>query len=453
VNNILLEHQFVWILVVADRLMAIAKDALIIGLTGSFGSGCSILAAALSPKGFKTISLSEPIHSEWKKQNKDKPPEAETRREDQEIGDILRKENGNAFLVDNAIKIHSAGTDKEQMLVFDSIRHPDEIAALRQLSHNCFIISVGSSPAERWRRLQSGYESKNKTIRDFQNDDERDANEDIPYGQKVQLCVDTADISIRNESNFDPKHKQKEEREKKTWPYIELVTGKYMRPPSPDESMMAVAYAKALSSLCYKRQVGAVIHDENGTVLGVGCNENPAPLGPCYDQYGECYRDLHKKRIFEGLVNTKCPKCDDILGANLLPPYRCTKCGFNLDKYYIRDKALSRCTALHAEESAIINVGGRNLKGCTMYTTTFPCFQCAQKIISGGIKKVVYCEPYPDPDGAALFNEVNQKYEKYGAPIIRIYTFEGVKARAYFRVFGHWRREMEKQIDEKRRTA
>ena len=353
-------------------------------------------------------------------------------------------------MVDNAIKTLSATDTKEEMLVFDSIRHPDEIVALRKLSHNCFIISMHSSLLERWRRLQSEYETKSLTIQDFKDDDERDANEDAPYGQKVQLCVDDADISIRNESYFAPKHKQREELDKKIWPYIELVRGKDVRPPSPDESMMAMAYTKALTSSCYKRQVGAVIHDENGTVLGVGCNENPIPLGSCYDEWGECYRDLYKKRILEGLANTKCPKCDKVLGPSLLPPYKCIECGFNIDKHYIRDKAMSRCTALHAEESAIINVGGRNLRGCTIYTTTFPCFLCAHKIIGSGIKKVVYCEAYPDPDAAALFEAVNQKYKAHS---IQVYNFEGVKARAYFRVFDYWRRETEKRIDEKRRAA
>ena len=36
-----------------DLTMAIANDALIIGLTGSFGSGCSTLRDALRDKGFK----------------------------------------------------------------------------------------------------------------------------------------------------------------------------------------------------------------------------------------------------------------------------------------------------------------------------------------------------------------------------------------------------------------
>lgn len=276
--------------------------------------------------------------------------------------------------------------------------------------------------------------------------------EDIDYGQKVQLCVDSADISIRNEEHFPAEHKQKEELWKKANYYIGLVTEKELMPPTPDESMMALAYTQALSSQCYKRQVGAVIQDENGTILGVGCNRNPPPLGPCYEEWGECNRDTYKRDFFKGLTHTPCPKCNQALAGNLTPDYKCNNCGFNLDKYYIKDRAISRCTALHAEEAAIINVGGRDLRGCTIYTTTFPCFSCTQKIIDTGIKRVVYCEAYPDPDGAKLFEEVNKKLSnKPGSPIIRVYNFQGVKARAYFRVFGSWRRETEKKIDAERR--
>ena len=31
----------------------------------------------------------------------------------------------------------------------------------------------------------------------------------------------------------------------------------------------------------------------------------------------------------------------------------------------------------------------------TLYTTTFPCHNCAKHIIAAGIARVVYVEPYP----------------------------------------------------------
>ena len=42
--------------------------------------------------------------------------------------------------------------------------------------------------------------------------------------------------------------------------------------------------------------------------------------------------------------------------------------------------------------NAIVNVipGTADLRDCTLYTTLFPCHQCAKLIIQSGIKEVVY---------------------------------------------------------------
>ena len=52
------------------------------------------------------------------------------------------------------------------------------------------------------------------------------------------------------------------------------------------------------------------------------------------------------------------------------------------------------------EENAIVNLArnGRSvpLEECVLYTTTYPCRMCANKIANVGIKQVVYLEPYPD---------------------------------------------------------
>jgi tRNA(Arg) A34 adenosine deaminase TadA len=38
---------------------------------------------------------------------------------------------------------------------------------------------------------------------------------------------------------------------------------------------------------------------------------------------------------------------------------------------------------------------GIQIDGTTLYTTTFPCHNCAKHIVASGIKRVVYIEPYP----------------------------------------------------------
>ena len=44
----------------------------------------------------------------------------------------------------------------------------------------------------------------------------------------------------------------------------------------------------------------------------------------------------------------------------------------------------------HAELNAILNSGGRDLRGCRIYATLFPCNECAKAIIQSGIIEVCY---------------------------------------------------------------
>ena len=44
----------------------------------------------------------------------------------------------------------------------------------------------------------------------------------------------------------------------------------------------------------------------------------------------------------------------------------------------------------HAELNAILNCASGNVRGCTVYTTLFPCNECAKAIIQTGIKTIVY---------------------------------------------------------------
>jgi deoxycytidylate deaminase len=201
---------------------------------------------------------------------------------------------------------------------------------------------------------------------------------------------------------------------------------------------MSMAYAASLLSQCFKRQVGAVIIDERGIVVSVGYNENPKPLGPCYDEFGDCYRDMYSEQIMATFK--ACPLCKKGL-SNLTYPYRCPHCKENIYHAVVRDRALGRCTALHAEEKAIINAQSTNLGGCTLYVTTYPCFTCAQKIISSGIRSICYVESYPDVDSIKLFDTAAKK-----GKIIMMDKFEGVKARTYFKLFGAWRKDKETKM-------
>ena len=65
------------------------------------------------------------------------------------------------------------------------------------------------------------------------------------------------------------------------------------------------------------------------------------------------------------------------------------------------------CYAVHAEQNAVIQAAkiGVSVDGATLYCTHQPCVICAKIIINSGIKRVVYCEGYPDEFSLTLFKE------------------------------------------------
>lgn len=72
----------------------------------------------------------------------------------------------------------------------------------------------------------------------------------------------------------------------------------------------------------------------------------------------------------------------------------------------------------HAELNAILNCYSGNVRGCTVYTTLFPCNECAKAIIQAGISEVVYMsDKYSDSDSVLaskrMFDTVGVKYREY----------------------------------------
>lgn len=74
----------------------------------------------------------------------------------------------------------------------------------------------------------------------------------------------------------------------------------------------------------------------------------------------------------------------------------------------------------HAELNAILNhaAGAGTLKGAKLYTTLFPCNECAKAIIQSGIASIIYYEDkYADTDSVRaskkMFDMVGIKYIPY----------------------------------------
>lgn len=175
---------------------------------------------------------------------------------------------------------------------------------------------------------------------------------------------------------------------------------------------MTMAYANSMRSSCSQRKVGALIIDEFGNAFSSGYNEVPSSERPCKNTYGMCYRKYIRTKLNERL---KAAIGDDEL----------TKTVSDIVKS--ESKMLDYCRALHAEESAIVNMARMsvtaNLNKATLYTTTYPCNLCANKIAQVGIKHIVYYEPYPQQEAKEILN--THRVEQT--------PFEGVTFNGYFR--------------------
>ena len=126
----------------------------------------------------------------------------------------------------------------------------------------------------------------------------------------------------------------------------------------------------------------------------------------------------------------RCDKC----GGDLIQACTCKECNADVLQRFLpghsqeTGKLLDLCRALHAEERAILSIAKNGLsmpENAVMYSTTYPCNLCANKIVSTGIRKLVYSEPYDMPEAKKLFSA-------YG---IEPRRFEGVKSTAYFRLY------------------
>jgi len=174
-------------------------------------------------------------------------------------------------------------------------------------------------------------------------------------------------------------------------------------------------------------------------IISSGYNEVPLGTDPCkFSEYEMCYREYRKKELADKI--THCPRCgeqipDEVISdLKSLSGYRCSNCQINIANTYLpggsqySGKMLDICRALHGEEMAIIGLAGiskPNEGDLVLYTTTFPCNLCANKIVAAGIRRVWYAEPYTMEESKNILVKGN----------VDVLKFQGVKSTAYFRLY------------------
>ena len=447
------------------KFECVSPELPVIGFTGALGSGCTYLATGLRDfHGYHYCSLSKPIHDELKRRSLEA-----TSKNLQDVGDELREKNGLDYLAQVALK--EAEDELKQQgpkpagLAVDGIRNTAEIQALRAWPH-FYLLAVQANKELREQRVLAKAD-RCTTADEFQKADERDAEEQKAHGQQVTRCNYLADIIVINEHSISPDaqlERQKYISEKLYNPYTMLIEH-LANGESPKESrakqgeaLMTLAYVESRRSSCVKRQVGAVIATKDGDVVSAGHNDVPDASSPCIEdpRYGWCARDCVQEKVGQRLkycpscgkkvkikikcqqcgigidhFAKRCPKCK----ADVDLSYRCSRCETEVFEEFLpgasegkTGKLLDICRSLHAEENAILNLsrtGVRLPEGAVLYSTTFPCNLCANKIVAVGIRTVFYAEPYTMKEAEVVFG-------KKGVTLCR---FEGVKSNAFFRLY------------------
>lgn len=414
--------------------MSLAQDAIAIGMTGAFGSGCTTAGLALQKhQGFHVVRLSEFVREELARS---KPEVKEpSRLQLQARGDRIRERDGPSALAIRALNDLDTAEEVYPRVVFDGLRNPGEVQALQDRFGSRFaLLGVLSDGPTRWDRVYKTYRKEGTEQAGFLEDDERDRGGAADYGQQVARCVDQADAILVNSAAITLSLY-----EDKVLAMCDLLMKKKSRDPTIDEIHMGAAFASSHQSRCLKRHVGAVVIDSHGQQRATGFNENPWQTKPCQDEpkyNNKCYRDIVRNEQFADLVRkeVKCPVCGNPLEVGKGPPWLCAACPStgittDLEPIFFPDRAMSWCTAVHAEDRALRMAGEEVARGSTLYTTTFPCFQCAGHIIMAGVQELVFVEAYPDPYSAGRLDRAG----------VTVRQFEGVLPPAFARIFSNAR--------------
>lgn len=83
--------------------------------------------------------------------------------------------------------------------------------------------------------------------------------------------------------------------------------------------------------------------------------------------------------------------------------------------------------------TSLARLGNGGFSDKVLYTTTFPCHNCARHIVAVGITKVVYIEPYEKSLALELHDDAITEVNEHGKVIFE--SFEGVSPRRYQKFF------------------
>jgi deoxycytidylate deaminase len=303
-----------------------------------------------------------------------------------------------------------------------SLKHPSEVEALRRVyGTGFFLIGLHATHKQQLEYLTSRH---NMTEPDAHALIARDQSEGDELGQQLRDTFTLSDVFVQSADD------------KKLDRFLDMVFGNPFHTPTPDEHAMFLAYGASLRSGQLARQVGAIIVSASGEVIGTGANDVPRFGGGLYWPGQNDQRDHVRGRDAndEEIANIIEEICACVANAAQL-----------LDDNHLRQLLANTRVAdltefgrpVHAELEALLACArsGVSPRGGTLYSTTFPCHNCAKHIVAAGIERVVYVEPYPKSQALALHADSIALDQPDATNRVRFVPFEGVGARRYIDLF------------------
>jgi cytidine deaminase len=341
--------------------------------------------------------------------------------------------------------------------VLNSLKHPDEVATLRSIFGPRFFLIGAYSPREARRqalteKIADSRGDPTQANWDHRPDDliGRDESEGERLGQRLRDTYHRADIFVdaRDDNGL------REELER----VLDIVFGAPFATPTLAEYAMFEAEGASRRSAEPGRQVGAAIADADGSIISLGTNEVPAPGGGLYsDESDPDHREWkqgvetnarRQREIAEAIR-------DELASREMLSETGVDNPQAILDA--LLDTELGDLTefgrAVHAEMAALLDAATRgvSVKGATVYTTTFPCHNCARHIIAAGIDRVVYIAPYAKSKAWQLHEDaiaIAAAEPPQGK--VHFEPFVGVAPRRYLELFdAAWKESSEEHLARK----
>jgi len=365
----------------------------------------------------------------------------------------LQLKGAMALLALRAIRRERQGGMGRTAYIVRTLKTPEEVALLREAYGKSFI-AIGAYASKDSRRrflreriLQScrepvAIDPDALTAAILHRDDEEP--EGI-FGRNVEATFPLADFFVEADG-------EAEDLDRSLRRIVELFFGNLFHAPTRDEYGMFHAVTAGVRSSSPARQVGASICTAEGELIALGCNDVPKAGGGLYwegdegdsrdhlrgydfnDQIKSLFlRDVLARLQRSGWLDDSLAEAseDELLERAMNSSLRQAELM----------KVIEYGRSVHAEMAALMDAAKRGIavEGCTLYTTTFPCHNCAKHIVASGLRRVVYVEPYPKSFAKRLYSDSiwidGEGGEADAAKAVRFEPFVGISYRQYFTLF------------------